>query len=52
MIQKQTNIQPNDEQNFLRPKPTHPEPIPTPTKKRKVDKESGFEFLDPNMFNE
>ena len=52
MIQKQTNIQPNDEQNFPRPKPMHLEPIPTLVEPRKLDKESGFEFLDPNMFNE
>ena len=52
MIQRQTNMQPNDEQDFPKPKPIHLDPIPTPAKPRKVDKESGFEFLDTNMFNE
>ncbi|XXG53551.1 hypothetical protein AAC387_Pa03g1634 [Persea americana] len=52
MIRRQTNRQPNDEQDYPRPKPTHPGPILTPVKPRKNDKESGFEFVDLNMFNE
>ena len=52
MIQRQINMQANDEQNFPKLKPTHPEPIPIPVEPKKIEKESEVEFLGPYMLSE